>query len=84
MKEDKIKKILMIIGGLAILILIANVFIYLLPVFLFLGVMYYLYCFYFKGKKGKREYTKKGKNSKNKNIQEAEVIKEEFDNKDNG
>ena len=69
MKEDKIKKILMIIGG---------------SVFLFLGVMYYLYCFYFKGKKGKREYTKKGKNSKNKNIQEAEVIKEEFDNKDNG
>ena len=69
----RIIKILIIVG---IVIIVANLFVFLLPILLFLGVIYYLYRFYYGNKNGKAEKTSEKKSD---SVVEAEVIKEKFD-----
>ncbi len=69
----RIIKILIIVG---IVIIVANLFVFLLPILLFLGVIYYLYRFYYGNKNVKTEKTSKKTSD---SIVEAEVIKEKFD-----
>ena len=71
-----IKRIIKILIIAGIVIIVANLFVFLLPILLFLGVIYYLYRFYYGNKNVKAEKTSK-KNSDS--IVEAEVIKEKFD-----
>lgn len=70
-----IKRIIKILILAAIVIVVANLFVFLLPILLFLGVIYYLYRFYY-GKNIKKEKTSKRDYD---SVVEAEVIKEKFD-----
>ena len=71
-----IKRIIKILIIAGIVIIVANLFVFLLPILLFLGVIYYLYRFYYGNKNVKTEKTSKKDAEK---VVEAEVIKEKFD-----
>ena len=71
-----IKRIIKILIIAGIVIIVANLFVFLLPILLFLGVIYYLYRFYYGNKNVKKETTSKKTSEK---VVEAEVIKEKFD-----
>ena len=71
-----IKRIIKILIIAGIVIIVANLFVFLLPILLFLGVIYYLYRFYYGNKNVKNEKTSKKTSEK---VVEAEVIKEKFD-----
>ena len=71
-----IKRIIKILIIAGIVIIAANLFVFLLPILLFLSVIYYLYRFYYGNKNVK---DKKPSKKDSDNIVEAEVIKEKFD-----
>ena len=78
-----IKRLAMFIIGIAIIVVVAHVFVFLLPFILLFLVFYYLYRFYY-GKKNtdndSKEETKNDFKGIKNDIEEADIIKEKFDN----